>query len=260
MRTVWKIAFSLLILPVSVMAQDPTPPTQPTPLLQSSPSTNDSTPGLDTTTPPSPEPTPILPAQPPAFIYFRPIKQPPIAPGHFTVFNLSAGYSVTNLAIPSSGRVALTGMDVSVAADSGRRISAKLDLSYTRAPNVFNGGHRADAFSYLFGPVFSVWNNNSLSTYAHVLAGGARVTGTFPNASGGLSAGHVHYPAWAFGGSAEYRLSPAFGFRVTIDCLHTHFFNSAGAPRGQNDIRVVNSIVYYLGEPVRPRDRRRRLL
>src|SRR6266436_1411111 len=259
MRTVWKIVLSL-IWPVSVMAQNPMPPTQPTPLLQSPPSTNDSTPGLDTTTPPSPEPTPIRPAQPPAFIYLRPIKQPPIAPGQFTVFNLSAGYAVANLAIPSSGRVALRGMDVSLAADSGRRISAKLDLSYTRAPSVFNGGHHTSAFSYLFGPVFSVWNGKSLSTYAHVLAGGARVTGTIPNASGGLSVGYVHYPAWAFGGSAEYRLSPAFGFRVTIDCLHTHFFNSAGAPRGQNDIRVVNSIVYYLGEPVRPRDRRRRLL
>src|SRR5712671_1912487 len=227
MRTVRKIAFSLLIWPVSVMAQGSTPPTQPAPLLQSPPSTNDSSPGLDTTTPPSPDPTPILPAHPPAFIYLRPIKQPPIAPGHFTVFNISAGYSVTNLAIPSSSRVALTGMDVS--------LSAKLDLSYTRAPSVFNGGHRADAFSYLFGPVFSVWNGNSLSTYAHVLAGGARVTGTFPNTSGGLSVGHVHYPAWAFGGSAEYRLSPAFGFRVTVDCLHAHFFNSAGATRGQND-------------------------
>src|SRR5258708_33817855 len=104
MRTAWKIAFPLLIWPVSVMAQDPTPPTQPTPLLQSPPSTNDSTPGLDTMTPPSPEPTPILPAEPPAFIYLRPIKQPPIAPGQFPVFNLTAGYSVTNLARSASGR------------------------------------------------------------------------------------------------------------------------------------------------------------
>src|SRR6267378_3043964 len=160
MRTVWKIVFSL-IWPVSVMAQNPTPPTQPTPLLQSPPSTNDSPPGLDTTTPSSPEPTPILPAQPPAFIYFRPIKQPPITPGHFTVFNLSAGYSVTNLAIPSSGRVALTGMDVSVAADGGRRIGAKLDLSCAFAPNVFKSGHRVDVLSYLFGPTFSLWNGNA---------------------------------------------------------------------------------------------------
>src|SRR5260370_8954524 len=102
MRTVRKIAFSLLIWPVSVMAQGSTPPTQPTPLLQSPPSTNDSSPGLDTTTPPSPAPTPILPAQPPPFIYLRPIKQPPIPPGHFTLFNISAGYSLPTLPIHSS--------------------------------------------------------------------------------------------------------------------------------------------------------------
>src|SRR5258708_24483814 len=150
MPTVWKIAFPLLIWPVSVMAQGPIPPTQPTPLLQSPPSTNDSTPGLDTTTPPSPEPTPILPAQPPAFIYLRPIKQPPIAPGQFTVFNLSAGYAVANLAIPSSGRVALRGMDVSLAADSGRLHFAKFDFFFNPCPGVFQRGHCPLAVHYLF--------------------------------------------------------------------------------------------------------------
>ena len=255
MRTVWKTAFAFLIGPISVMAQAPPPPDQPNPPLQSSPLANDSTSGLGTTTAPSPTPTPILPVQTAPSPYFRPIKQPPIAPGHSTVFNLSAGYSVTNLAIPSSGRVALTGIDVSIAADEGRRIGAKLDLSYTFAPNVFKSGRRVDVLSYLFGPTFSIWSGKSLSTYAHVLAGGARVAGPFPNGSGGLSAGHVHYPALDFGGSAEYRLSPAFGFRVTIDCLHDHFFNSLGAIRGQNDFRVANSIVYYLGEPVRGRHR-----
>jgi hypothetical protein len=158
--------------------------------------------------------------------------------------------------MPSSGRAALTGLDISLGADSGKRIGAKLNVSYASASNVFSSGHHADVLSYLFGPVFSLWSNDSISTYAHVMAGGARVAGTFPNASGGLSAGYVHHPAVSFGGSAEYRLSPAFGFRVTIDCLHAHFFDAAGAIRGQNDLRVVNSIVYYIGEPIRSRRRR----
>jgi hypothetical protein len=68
-----------------------------------------------------------------------------------------------------------------------------------------------------------------------------------------LIAGHVHYPAWAFGGGAEYSISPAFAFRVSIDYLHTHFYNSSGAVRGQNDLRVVNSFVYYLGASSRHR-------
>ena len=235
------------------MAQDSSLPNQPNPSVQSPSGSNDSTPGLDTTTPPSPAPPPILPVQAPPYHYFRPIKRPPIAPGYFRVFNLSAGYSVTDLAMPSSGRVALTGMDVSLAADGGKRVGAKLDLSYAHTTNVLNSGHPADVLSYLFGPTFSLWSGNSASTSVHVLAGGARVTGTFPIAGGGLTTGHVHYPALDFGGSAEYRLSRAFGFRVTIDCLHAHFYNSSGAIRGQNDLRVVNSIVYYVGEPVRSR-------
>jgi len=255
MPTVWKMAFAFLMWPISVMAQAPPSPNQSNPPLQSSPLVNDSTPSSDPTTASSPAPTPILPVKTPPSPYFRLIKRPPIAPGYFTVFNLSAGYSVTNLAMPSSGRVALTGVNVSIAADEGRRIGAKLDLSYAFAPNVFNSGRRADMLSYLLGPTFSLWNGKMLSTSAHVMAGGARVAGPFPNLNGGLSAGHVHYPALDFGGSAEYRLSPAFGFRVTIDCLHAHFFNSSGAIRGQNDLRVVNSIVYYLGEPVRGRHR-----
>jgi hypothetical protein len=253
MRTVWKMAFALLTWPISVMAQAPPSLNQSNPPLQSSPLANDSMPSSDPITASSPAPTPILPVKAPPSPYFRLRKQPPIAAGRFTALTLSAGYSVTDLAIPSSSRVALTGVDVSIAADVCSRIGAKLDLSYARAPNVSNSGHGASVLSYLFGPTFSLWSGNSLSTHAHVLGGGARVTGTFPIASGGLGTGHVHYPALDFGGSAEYRLSPAFGFRVTIDCLHAHFFNSSGVIRGQNDIGVVNSIVYYLGEPVRRR-------
>ena len=241
------------------MAQDPRPPDQPDPSVQSPPSENNSAPVPDTTTGASPVPPPtapmpapsaILPGPTPAAAAFRPINQPPIAPGYFTMFNLSAGYSVTNLSIPTTGRVALGGVDVSVATDDGKRIGAKLDLSYTLASNVSNSGHRADMFSYLVGPTISLWKDNSLSTYAQVMAGGARIAGPFPTASGGLGTGHVHYPAWEFGGNVEYTLSPAFGFRLTVDCLHTNFFDSSGAVRGQYDVRVVNSIVYYLGQPI----------
>ena len=105
--------------------------------------------------------------------------------------------------------------------------------------------------NYLIGPVFYPTNGDQLSTYAHALIGGAWVGGPFPNGAGGLNKGSINYPAWAFGGGAEYRLSPAFGFRVGVDYLHTHFFNPAGAVRGQNDIRIVSSLVYYLGNPIR---------
>src|SRR6266850_3418079 len=104
MRRVRKIAFSFLIWPILVMAQDPRPPDQPDPSVQSPPSENNSAPVPDTTTGASPVPPPtapmpapsaILPGPTPAAAAFRPINQPPIAPGYFTMFNLSAGYSVT---------------------------------------------------------------------------------------------------------------------------------------------------------------------
>jgi len=258
MRTVWKMALSCLIWPVSVMAQDPSPPNQPSPPVQSPPTENNFAPGSNTATDPSPTPpsAPISPAKPFKSSYFHPTNQPPIAPGYFTILSLSTGYSVTSLSTPSTGRIALGGFDVNLAADGGKRIGAKLDLSYTAAPNVSNTGHRTDVFSYLMGPTISLWRGKSFSTHAHILLGGARVAGPFQNAAGGFSTGHVHYPAWEFGGSAEYAISPAFGFRVTIDSMHTHFFNVSGAVQGQNDIRVINSIVYYLGEPLRSRGRR----
>ena len=255
MRNVWKMALSCLIWPISVLAQDPSPPNQPTPPpVQSPPDANNSTPGSNTTTDPSPAPfaaAPIRPAKPFKSFYFR-----PVAPGYFTVLGVSTGYSVTSLSTPTTGRIALGGFDVSLAADGGRRIGAKLDLSYTVAPNVSNTGHRIDVFTYLMGPTISLWKHNFLSTQAHILLGGAKVTGPVANAGGGFSTGNVHYPAWEFGGSVEYAISPAFGFRVTIDSMHTHFFNLSGAVQGQNDIRVTNGVVYYPGEPIRSRRRR----
>jgi hypothetical protein len=251
MKMVWKIAFSLVFWPITVMAQDPSPPGQPEQPLQSPQNVEDVSPAPDATPAPSPT-TPLqpIPMQTRAFLSLRRISQPPIFAGYVPVFNVSAGYSVTGAGLPGSGRAALTGFDVSISADSGKRIGAKFDLGYARAPNVLNSGHRMSIFSYLVGPVVSISNGRSLSTYAEVLAGGARVAGPVSKGNGVLVTGYVHYPAWGFGGGAEYTISPAFGFRVSVDYLHTQFFNSTGAVRGQNDLRVVNSFVYYLGAPI----------
>ncbi len=261
MRMVFKIAFSLLIWPMSITAQDHPASGQPAPPGQDLTGAQDFAPASDVTTmttASSPAPMPILVlVQPaPAFLSMRPIKQPPALPaGYAPAWNMSAGYSVTSLGLPSSGRAVLGGMNVNVSADSGERFGAKLDLGYERAPNVYSNGRPMSVLSYLVGPVFYPSNGNLLSTFAHLLVGGARVTGPFPNGKGGLNIGHVQYPAWVFGGGAEYRLSPAFGFRIAVDYLHTHFYNSLGAVRGQNDIRIVNSIVYYPGNRIRSRRR-----
>jgi hypothetical protein len=243
-----KIALCLLCWPILALAQDPQTAGQAEALPQSPTGTGPSTPAPDTLVAPSP-PAPFLPSasvRPP--LNLSEIRQPPIAPLSAPRFNLSAGYSVTGFVPPSSGRIILNGIDVSLAGDSGKRIGAKLDVAYAGASNAYGTGQRVDMLTYMLGPVFSLWNRTSLDTYAHVLAGGARVGGPFPTPSG-LRIGHVYYPAWGAGGGVEYRLSPAFGLRVTIDYLHTHFYNSSLAIRGQNELRVVNSIVYYFGRP-----------
>jgi hypothetical protein len=246
MRILLKITLPLLLWPISAMAQGPPPSDQPDPHGQSSPGAQGLVPSSDPTTAADPASVQIpVPAQ---FIHFQPMKNPRPA-GYAPLLNFSAGYAATNLGIPSAGSVPLSGVNVSVSADSGKRFGAKLDLGYARASNVASTGHPMDEISYLAGPVVYPWRGNLLSTYAHFLAGGARVAGPFSSINGVVELGHVHYPAMAFGGGVEYRLSPAFGFRLGVDYLRTHFYDPAGAVRGQNDFRVVNSIVYYPGMP-----------
>ena len=108
-----------------------------------------------------------------------------------------------------------------------------------------------DVFSYLLGPVYFPPTTKRLTTHIQLLVGGARVAGAIPDGAGGFRVGYVHYPAWAFGGGAEYPLTSSFALRGSVDYLHTYFFNSAGAVRGQNNLRVVNSIVYYFHMPRR---------
>jgi hypothetical protein len=254
MRTVLKVAFSVLICPISILAQDHGAPDQYPQPAQSLGQQGFVT-GSETPAPPDSTPTeiPVLVQAAPAFAYVRPSQTPVVAAGSAPALNISTGFSATSLGMPTSGRAVLGGVDLSVATESGRRFGAKLDLNYERLPNAFSTGQSMDVFSYLIGPVFYPSNGALLSTSVHLLVGGARVGGPFSSANGVVQLGHVNYPAWAIGGGVEYRLSPAFGFRVSVDYLRTHFYDVSGVIRGQNDIRIVNSLVYYFGKSTRKR-------
>src|SRR5882762_974101 len=247
MRTVYTIVFSFLISPLTVAAQNrpasgpPDPPVQSSTGGQNSWSTSDV---ANMTAPSSSEPVrvPVLVQSAPAFLYLRPIKQTPAAPaGYAPAWNVSAGLSVVTLGLSPSGRAVLGGVNISGSTDTGKRFGGKVDLGYERSSNLNGSGRPMSMFSYLVGPVFYPTNGDSVSMYVHVLLGGARVAGPFRNGTGGFNVGYAHYPAWSFGGGAEYRLSRAFGFRVGVDYLHTHFYDPTGAVRGQNDIRIVSS-------------------
>jgi hypothetical protein len=254
MRTVLKVAFSLLIWPMLVMAQDHVVSDQYTPPAQNAAPEGFVDPSLPATAPSStPIQIPVLVQTTPMFAYVRPSKPiPTIAAGYAPALDISAGFAVSSFGLPASkGRAVLSGVDASIATDTGRHFGAKLDFGYEHAPNLYHSGHPMDVFTYLIGPVFYPTNGDLLSTQIHILLGGARVAGPVPTANGTLSIGHVNYPAWEVGGGVEYRLSPAFGFRVNVDFLQTHFYNFSGNVRPQNDIHIANSLVYYLGRRIR---------
>src|SRR5437879_2419709 len=133
MRILLKMAFSLLIWPLSAMAQGPPPSGQPYPSGQSPTEAQGPAAASDTATAANPTSIRIpVPVQTRAFLSLQPLKQAPPAAGYAPELKLSSGYSVTNLGMPSSVRVVLCGMNVSISAPSSNRCGAKFDLGYAR--------------------------------------------------------------------------------------------------------------------------------
>jgi hypothetical protein len=150
----------------------------------------------------------------------------------------------------------LIGVDTGVSLDFGTHFGAELNFDYASASNFLNSGHRLDQFSYLIGPTFR-FSSNRLNPHVHFLVGGARTSGAAPTGNGGFVTGFVNYPAWAAGGSIEYPFSRSWGVRVSIDYMRTYFLDSSATARGQNGLRVANSLVYYFSTPsIRRRHRR----
>jgi opacity protein-like surface antigen len=171
--------------------------------------------------------------------------QVPVAAGISPAINVSAGYSYVNLSSPASTRIWLNGAEASATADFSRRVGVRADLGYVRASNVLGSANHADVLSYLGGPVFYPTRHWHLVTYVHALIGGARVTGAIPSPAGGFFSGFVNKLSWAFGMGAESRVSSSIALRVGTDYLHTAYFDSSGIIRGQANLRIVGSVVYY---------------
>jgi opacity protein-like surface antigen len=173
--------------------------------------------------------------------------QTPVPAGIGPAVNVSIGYSYVNLSVPSSNRIGMSGADASVTVDFSPRVGVRADLAYVRASNVLGSGNHSDVLSYLGGPVFYSTRHRHLATYAHALVGGARVTGAVPFNGGGFLTGFVNKFSWAVGGGAESRVSSSVALRVGADYLHTAYFDSSVAIRGQANLRIVGSLVYHFG-------------
>ena len=82
---------------------------------------------------------------------------------------------------------------------------------------------------------------------------GAKVSGVIPLNTGGFATGYVHHIAWAFGGGIEHWFSDSMAVRVSADAIHTSFYDSSLAIRGQYDLRTMWSVAYYFGRQKRGR-------
>jgi hypothetical protein len=181
------------------------------------------------------------------------LAQMPVPAGIAPVTVTSVGYSNMGRSASPSGRIGLNGLNASLTEDFSPRHGVTLEFGYLRASNVFGTGHSNDVVSYMVGPVFYPTRRHDLVVNVHVLAGGARVRGVVPLSVGGFAIGHVHDVAWAFGAGVEHWFSDSMALRVSVDAMHTSFYNSSQVVHGQYDLRTTASLVYYFGKHKRKR-------
>jgi hypothetical protein len=171
---------------------------------------------------------------------------PPVFSGTGPTVKASVGYAYLSLGEPSSSRIDLSGLNATVTGDLWQRLGVTADVSYVRASAMLNTGHHADVLSYLGGPIFYPSKHRRLTTYVQGLIGGARVTGVIPFSGTSYLLGYVNRLSWGFGGGAEYRVSASLAIRGGADYLHTYFYDSSEAIRGQDNLRTVVGVVYTL--------------
>jgi hypothetical protein len=171
--------------------------------------------------------------------------QEPRVAGTGPVISVSLGYSYFNLGLQPK-RASLNGADSTFAVDFHPRFGVTLDVGYVRGSNVNGSTHHGDVLSYLAGPVFYIARKKGLTTFVHVLAGGARIAGAIPDTHGFVR-GYTNELAIAFGGGIEHQFSRRFAIRATADYVRASYLTSPNTFNPQNDVRVVTGLLYYFG-------------
>jgi opacity protein-like surface antigen len=168
---------------------------------------------------------------------------PPVAAKGPTV-DASIGYSYVSMPIADS-RVNLNGADANIDVDFSQFLGVRLDAGYVRATNVFDTGHVADILSYLGGPVVYPYRRKRWTAYGDLLLGAARVTGPIPAAGDTLLIrGFTNKFAWQLGGGVQFNLSRSWALRGEANYFRTSYFTPSTTIAGQNNIRIITSIVY----------------
>jgi hypothetical protein len=170
----------------------------------------------------------------------------PPAPATSPTFQAGLGFVYVSMPVPSQQRVGLTGLDASGLVRFAPRWGATVDGTYACTGNVFNTGHGANILSLLAGPQFYPVNGRT-GIFLHGLVGASRVGGAVPVSGPHYLGGWVARPSFAVGGGIEHGLLGSLTVRLQGDYQRTTFSDSTGAIQGQNNLRLITSMVYRFG-------------
>lgn len=124
----------------------------------------------------------------------------------------------------------LNGWNASLSGYFGRYLGITADFSGTygtpkvTVPQVGQIGINTHLYTFMFGPVLRAANPSPFQPFVHVLAGGARVSGSVSiTGIGGSSVSDSDTGfAWAAGGGLDYKLLPLISVRLgQLDFLQT---------------------------------------
>jgi len=166
-------------------------------------------------------------------------------------YEASLGYVYVSMPMPSQ-RATLTGGDANGCVRFNARWGATLDVTYAHSGDMLGTRYSGSLLSGLVGPAFYPPMHGSAVVFIHALAGGARVDGAFPVGKT-TTVGWEGHPSYALGGGVEYHFIGPFNARAQADYQRTTFYGETGGLRGQNNLRFTMSIVYRLGNRLRPR-------
>jgi opacity protein-like surface antigen len=163
------------------------------------------------------------------------------------VIDGGVGFSYLQSNMPSQGNLAMKGILLSASGDLNAYFGVKLEVGYSRSPDVFQTGRSADVLTYIGGPVFYPIRRRKFDFHVQALVGGARVTGVNFENDGTLVRGFVNHFAWAGGAGFQYRLTDSLAVRPEVEYFRTSFFNSNVAIQAQTNLRPSVSFIYTFG-------------
>jgi opacity protein-like surface antigen len=151
------------------------------------------------------------------------------------------GYQYVHASSGNSGLGSfnLNGWNIAGTAFFHRYLGLTADFSGTYGTPNFQGvGVSTHLYTYMFGPELRAANGSKIVPFAHVLFGGAHISGSVSSGGVSVSTSDSGF-AWAAGGGLDYKALPHIALRVgQFDFLQTHISSNT-----QNNFRYSGGIV-----------------